>query len=38
MECKIWKEQIVFINQMVYNSSVLMEVENDNVRYDKRVM
>lgn len=38
MECKFWKEQIVFINHMVYNDDVLMEVENDNVRYDKRAM
>ena len=28
----------MFINHRVYNCTMLMEVENDNIGYDKRVM
>lgn len=38
MECKFWNGLLVLINQMVYNSDMLMEVENDNIGYDKRTV
>lgn len=31
-------EQIAFINRMVYNCTMLMEVENDNIGYDQRIV
>lgn len=35
---KILKGHLVLVNQMVYNDAVLTEVENDNIRYDKRTL
>ena len=29
---------LVLIDQRVYNCTVLMEVENDNIRYNQRIM
>ena len=36
--CRLEYELLVFINQMIYNGGVLMEVEYDNIGYDKRTM
>lgn len=37
-DCKFWNGLLVFINQTVYNSNVLMEVKNDNIEYGKRTV
>lgn len=34
----ILKKQIVLINHGVYNCTMLMEVENDNIGYDQRIV
>lgn len=33
IDCKFGNGLLVFINQMVYNSSVLTEAKNDNIGY-----
>ena len=33
IDCRFWNGLLVFINQMVCNGSVLMEVKNDNIGY-----
>lgn len=36
--CIFSQKHIVFINQRVYNSGILVEVYHDNIGYDKRVV
>ncbi len=35
---KLSQKHLVVINQMIYNRDVLMEVDHDNIGYDKRVV